>query len=134
MVAARLFLMLALLQLVWALFVPQPIDIYFHATYFVIGKGHVQILFAVTSVLFALLYVAAARWSYPLSAVLGLVHFFLATAAFMLLVSALPLRSLPPYASAAAYALPLGIMFFFLGCIILAANFGWNGIRRLQSR
>lgn len=134
MVVARLFLMLALLQLGWAFFEPQPIDIHLHATYFVIGKGHLQILFAVTSVVFALLYVTAVRWSYHLNAVLGLVHFFLATAAFRLLVSAFLLSSSSQYASAAAYAIPLGVLFFLLGCVILAINCGWACLRILQSR
>ena len=77
MLSARLFAALAILQFGLAMFenktAHQSIDVYFHATYFVVAKTHLQILQALASACFALIYLAAARWVlHPLNNSLGL--------------------------------------------------------------
>jgi heme/copper-type cytochrome/quinol oxidase subunit 1 len=76
MLSARLFAALAMLQFGLAMFesktAHQSIDVYFHATYFVVAKTHLQILQALASACFALIYLAAARWVlHPLNNSLG---------------------------------------------------------------
>jgi heme/copper-type cytochrome/quinol oxidase subunit 1 len=99
MLSAKLFATLAILQLGLALLESktghQSIDVYFHATYFVIAKFHLQTLLAVVNGFFGLVYFAASRWvSHPLNNSLGLTHFVLATIGFVLLSVSLPaLRS-----------------------------------------
>jgi len=90
MLSAKFFAALAVLQLGFALLAAraanQSLDVYFHATYFVIAPIHLQILLAISSACFALIYFAAFRWlPHPLSNSLGLTHFVLATIAFVLL-------------------------------------------------
>jgi Cytochrome C and Quinol oxidase polypeptide I len=86
----KFFAALAVLQLGFALLAAraanQSLDVYFHATYFVIAPIHLQILLAISSACFALIYFAAFRWlPHPLSNSLGLTHIVLATIAFVLL-------------------------------------------------
>ena len=64
----------------------QSIDVYFHATYFVAAKTHLQILQALASACFALICLAAARWVlHPLNNSLGLTHLVVATIGTVLL-------------------------------------------------
>jgi heme/copper-type cytochrome/quinol oxidase subunit 1 len=78
-----------------------------HATYFVVAKTHLQILQALASACFALIYLAAARWVlHPLNNSLGLTHLVVATigsvlltvslSAFVSLASASGLSAIPP--------------------------------------
>jgi len=71
MLSAKLFATLAILQLGLALLESRShllIDVYFHATYFVVGKSHMYIFLASASACFALTYFASSRWvSHPLS-------------------------------------------------------------------
>jgi heme/copper-type cytochrome/quinol oxidase subunit 1 len=84
MLSARLFSVLATLQLGLAVLenktTHRSIDVYFHATYFVVAKTHLQVLQALASACFALIYFAASRWvSHPQNNSLGLTHFVMAT-------------------------------------------------------
>jgi hypothetical protein len=81
MFTATLFAALAAVQIGLALSksrVPQAsVDIYFHATYLVIGKNSLQILLAIANVSFAVIYFAGSRSvTHPLSKALGLAHLF----------------------------------------------------------
>jgi heme/copper-type cytochrome/quinol oxidase subunit 1 len=105
MLSARLFAALAILQFCPALIGSkshQSIDIYLHATYFVIAKFHLQLFLALVSGFFGLIYFAASRWlSQPLNNSLGLTHFVIATLGFVLLSV-----SLSSFGSAAVGASP----------------------------
>jgi heme/copper-type cytochrome/quinol oxidase subunit 1 len=147
MLCAKLFATLAILQFGLALLESKPhqtIDIYLHATYFVIAKFHLQILLALASSFFGVIYFAASRWvSHPLNNSLGLTHFVLATVGFVLLSVSLSARGFAavsgsPAVQAINYwsllAATLGLLCFLLGCAILAVNCGLTGIRAYQLR
>jgi hypothetical protein len=140
--AAKLFAALAILQLGLAVVerrTPSGIDIYFHATYFVVGQAYSMGFLALTSALFALVY-AASHWvSHPLNSSLGLTHFVFALAAILFLHIAVftmdSANGLP--ASATAYrwvslGLWAGPCCFLLGCATLAVNCVWTGISVLR--
>ena len=148
MLSAKLFAVLAALQLGFALLAVgaahRSLDVLFHATYFVIAPIHLQILLALSSVCFALIYFAVFRWlSRPLSNSLGLTHLVMATIAFVLLSASL----FAPDSTAIAegltpapapqwrlFAAALGALSFLLGCATLAVNFTWTAITILRSR
>ena len=137
--AAKLFAALAILQLGLAVVerrTPSGVDIYFHATYFMVGQAYCMGFLAITSALFALVYVAASRWvSHPLNPSLGLTHFVFTLAALLFLHIAVftidSANGLP--ASGTAYrwvslGLWAGPCCFLLGCATLAVNCAWTGI------
>jgi heme/copper-type cytochrome/quinol oxidase subunit 1 len=117
----------------------QLVDVYFHATYLVVAKSHMQIFLALASACFALTYFAASRWVlHPLNNALGLAHFVLATIGFVLLsvslsaltseasANGLPAILSPIYWPPAA--LLAGVLCFLGGCAMLALNCGWTAI------
>jgi heme/copper-type cytochrome/quinol oxidase subunit 1 len=137
MLSAGLFAALAILQVGLALLesrTTQPsIDVLVHATYFVVGKIQLQILLALASACFALIYFAFSRWTlHPLNNSLGVTHFVMATIGFVLLsmtLSALSSAALAiglPAGQALNYwpgfALSGGVFCFLLGCAALAVN------------
>ena len=146
--AAKLFAALAILQLGLALFEGRrtrpSIDIYFHGTYFVVARAHWFELMAVTSALFALVYVAASRWVvHPLNSSLGLTHFVFALTGFVFLSNAFftigseMANGLP--AGRAVYhwvflAFSAGSFCFLLGCATLAVNCLCTGISFFRTR
>jgi hypothetical protein len=108
MLSAKLFAALAILQLSFPLLESraayQSVDVYFHATYFVIAPMHLHILLALISACSALIYFAAFRWLlHPLRNSLGLMYFVLATTAFVLLSMSL----FAPGSAAIAEGLPV---------------------------
>ncbi len=138
---AKLFAWLAILQLGLAVLERRTlsgVDIYFHATYFVVGQAYWLGFLAMTSALFALVYFAAFRWMlHPLNNSLGLMHFVFALAALVFLHIAVftkdsaIVNGFP--ASREAYrwvpfALLAGPFCFLLGCATLAVNCVWTGI------
>lgn len=147
MLSAKLFATLAILQLGFALLETkshQSIDVYFHATYFVISPIQLQILLALTSVCFALIYFAAFRWlAHSLNNSLGLTHFVLAAIGFVLLSmslsalgSATPANGLATVAAPSPWkllAIAIGVLSFLLGCATLAVNFVWTAITLFRS-
>jgi heme/copper-type cytochrome/quinol oxidase subunit 1 len=148
MLSAKLFATLAILQFGLALLESKPhqsIDIYLHSTYFVIAKFHLQILLALASGFFGLVYFAASRWVlHPLNNSLGLAHFVIATIGFVLLsMSFSALRSAasatgPPIGQSRNH-LPLllflvgGVLCFLLGCASLAVNCTWTAVTAFRS-
>lgn len=139
MLPAKLFAALAVMQLGIALIAgrtaPGSMDVYLHATYFVVAHIHLQIWLGLTSLCFALIYFGTFRWSrHPLNNSLGLTHFVMAMIGFVLLSGSL--LSLSRYASMSesthhwiGLAVPVGVLSFFLGCVTLAVNFIWTAIR-----
>jgi hypothetical protein len=86
----------------------QSIDGYFHATYFVVAKTHLQILQTLASACLALIYLAAARWVlHPLNNSLGLTHLVVATIGSVLLTVSLSAFVSLPSASGLS-AIPTG--------------------------
>jgi cytochrome c oxidase subunit I len=149
MLSAILFAALAILQFSLSLLEGRtthpPIDVYVHGTYFVVARFHFQILLALASTLFSLIYFAASRWTpRPLNNFLALTHFALAAIGFVLLsLSLLALKSeaLAIYSSqsrAPNYWLFLtfyaGALCFLLGCATLAVNCTWATIGAFRSR
>jgi heme/copper-type cytochrome/quinol oxidase subunit 1 len=145
--SAKLFATLAILQLGLALLEGKThlsVDIYVHATYFVIARFHLQILLALASGFFGLIYFAASRWvSHPLNNSLGLTHFVMATIGFVLLsVSLSEFRSAAASGSPSVQAMnhwpflaaTFGLLCLILGCAILAVNCGLTAIRVFQLR
>lgn len=145
MLYAKLFATLAILQLAMALLeskAHQSIDIYFHATYFVVARFNLEILLALTSGLFGLIYFAASRWvSHPLNNPLGLIHFVLATTGFVMLSASLYALRTPAASSSSAsqsihhwafLAATLGLLCFLLGCAVLFVNCGTTTIGAFQ--
>jgi len=142
---AKLFAILAIFQLCLALVngPPRPIDVYFHATYFVVGHTHLVGLMALTSVLFALVYFAASRWvSHPLSNSLGLIHFVFALAGFLFMSSAFTIGSAMAsrFRAEAVFTHWLLLVFlagsfcFLLGCATLATNCVWTAISVFRTK
>ncbi len=117
----------------------QSIDIYFHATYFVVARFNLEMLLALTSGLFGLIYFAASRWaSHPLNNLLGLTHFVLATTGFVMLSASLSALRSPAAGSSSAIqsinhwaflAATLGLLCFLIGCAVLFGNCGMTAIR-----
>jgi heme/copper-type cytochrome/quinol oxidase subunit 1 len=142
MLNAKLFATLVFLQLGVVLLEGRThpsIDLYFHATYFVIPKIHLQILLALVNGSFGLIYFVSSRWvSHPLNNSLGFIHFVLSALGFVLFsVSLSALRSAAVSGSPtihywAVLAAPLGSLCFMLGCAILAVNCGLTAIRAFQ--
>jgi len=139
---ATLFAALAAVQIGLALLksrVPQAsVDIYFHATYLVIRKNHLQILLAIANVSFAVIYFAGSRSvTHPLSKALGLAHFVLSMVGFVFLTVTLSwlTRELPSVEAQVRYAFLLvtGVLCLLLGCAILAVNCALTGIAALRS-
>ena len=148
MLSAKLFATLAILQVGLALLGSKPsyesIDVYIHATYFVIGHFHLMGLLAITSGFFALVYLAASQWVlYPLNNSLGITHFILALTGFLLLWVALF-----SIKSATATGQPLdgvvinhwrfpaffvGGFCFLLGCVTLAVNCAWTALAAFRT-
>jgi heme/copper-type cytochrome/quinol oxidase subunit 1 len=148
MLSARLFAALAMLQFGLAMFenktAHQSIDVYFHATYFVVAKTHLQILRALASACFALIYLVAARWVlHPLNNSLGLTHLVVATigsvlltvslSAFGSLASASGLSAIPPVNHWPLLACFAGVLCFLSGCAMLAVNSTWAAITVFRS-
>jgi heme/copper-type cytochrome/quinol oxidase subunit 1 len=147
MLSAKLFATLAILQLGLALLESrtshQLIDVYFHATYFVVAKSHMYIFLALASACFAVTYFAAFRWVlHPLNNSLSLTHFVMATLGFVLLsvwLSALRsvLASANDLPTVRAYwpvlALLAGALCFLFGCATLAVNCAWTAITVFRS-
>jgi hypothetical protein len=138
---ARLFAALAILQLGLAVVerrTPSGVDIYFHGTYFMVGQAYWMGFLAVTSALFALVYVAAFRWVlHPLNNSLGLTHFVFALAAPVLLQIAVftidsemanDLSASSEAYQRISFALWAGPCCFLLGCATLAVNCVWTGV------
>jgi heme/copper-type cytochrome/quinol oxidase subunit 1 len=148
MLSAKLFATLAILQFGLALLeskAHQSIDIHLHSTYFVIAKFHLQILLALASGFFGLVYFAASRWVlHPLNNSLSLTHFVMATIGFVLLsMSFSALRSAasatgPPIGQSPNH-LPLrlflvgGVLCFLSGCASLAVNCTWTAVTAFRS-
>lgn len=121
MLSAKLFATLAILQLGFAVLEsrmpPKSVDVYFHATYFVIGHIHIMGATALASACFALVYLAASRWVlHPLNDSLGVTHFVFALTGFVLLSVAL----FSDYWQ--LFAFLVGGFCFLLGCATLALN------------
>jgi heme/copper-type cytochrome/quinol oxidase subunit 1 len=148
MLSARLFAALAMLQFGLAMFenktARQSIDVYFHATYLVVAKTHLQILQALASACFALIYLVAARWVlHPLNNSLGLTHLVVATigsvlltvslSAFGSLASASGLSAIPPANHWPLLACFAGVLCFLSGCAMLAVNSTWTAITVFRS-
>ena len=147
MLNAKLFATLVFLQLGAALLERKThpsIDLYFHATYFVISKIHLQVLMALVNGFFGLIYFASSRWlSHPLSNSLGLIHFVLSALGFVLFsvsLSALGFAALSGSRTVQAInywpvlAAPLGLLCLIFGSAILAVNCGLTAIRGFQLR
>ena len=143
---AKLFAALAILQLGLAVLErrsPSGVDIYFHATYFVVGQAYWMGFLAASSALFALVYFAASRWVlHPLNWPLGLTHFVFALATLLLLqIAVLTMDSpmangLPPSGDAFRWislGLWAGPCCFLLGCSTLALNCVWTGISAFRA-
>jgi heme/copper-type cytochrome/quinol oxidase subunit 1 len=147
MLPAKLFATLAVLQATLALFfalvrsrtLSLSMDVFLHATYYVIGRVELMGLAALISACFALIYFAASRWVLrPLKNSLGIAHFVFALIGFALLFAHLLLmRSLIPFgdepvnrslAFFASLAFFVGGFSFFLGCATLAVNCAWTAI------
>jgi heme/copper-type cytochrome/quinol oxidase subunit 1 len=148
LLSARLFAVLAILQFGLAMFenktAHQSIDVYFHATYFVVAKTHLQIIQALASACFALIYLAASRWVlHPLNNFLGLTHLVVATigsvllsvslSAFVSLPSASGLPAIPPANHWPLLACFAGVLCFLSGCAMLAVNCTWTAITVFRS-
>jgi heme/copper-type cytochrome/quinol oxidase subunit 1 len=144
MLAAGLFAALATLQSGLAVVenktTHQSIDVYFHATYFVVAKTRLQVLQALASAGFALIYFAASGWvSHPQNNSLGLTHFVMATIGSVLLAVSLPAFGSSPSAIPPANHWPLpacfaGLLCFLSGCAMLAVNCTWAAITVFRSR
>jgi heme/copper-type cytochrome/quinol oxidase subunit 1 len=143
MLSAKLFATLAVLQIGFALLeartAHQSVDVYFNATYFVIAIIHLEVLLALTSACFALIYFAASRWLlHPLSNFLGLTHFVMATIGLGLL--SMCLSALGSAGNAATVLshwtlfAAVGAMSFLLGCTTLAVNCTWTAVTVFRSR
>ena len=146
--SAKLFATLAILQVGLALLErrkpAKSIDVYFHATYFVIGHFHLMGLMALASACFAVIYFAASRWAlHPLSNSLGITQFVLALTGFVL-ISAVLISIKPATASGEPVdevvihrqflALFVGGLCFLLSCVTLAVNCGWTAIAAFRSK
>jgi heme/copper-type cytochrome/quinol oxidase subunit 1 len=149
MLSAKLFATLAIMQVALvALFrsktPSESIDVFFHATYFVIGRIHLMGLTALASACFALIYFAASRWVLrPLNNSLGITHFVLALAGYILLfVAVYSIRAMTasgePMGRAVipwrVFAFLVGVFCFLLGCVTLAVNCVWTTIAAFRSR
>jgi heme/copper-type cytochrome/quinol oxidase subunit 1 len=148
MLNAKLFDTLVSLQLGVALLEGRThpsIDLFFHATYFVIPKIHLQTLLALINGLFGLIYFASSRWvSHPLNNSLGLIHFVLSALGFVLFsvsLSALGSAALSDSSTGQssdhywpALTATLGLLCSLLGCATLAVNCGLTAIRAFQPR
>jgi heme/copper-type cytochrome/quinol oxidase subunit 1 len=146
MLSAKLFAVLAVLQLGFALLesrtAHQSVDVFFHATYFVIPIIHLRFLLALTSACFALIYFAAFRWLlHPLSNSLGLTHFVMATIGLVLLSvylfapgsAANDLSAVPVPSHGTLLAAVIGALSFLFGCATLAVNCTWAAIAVFRS-
>ena len=145
MLAARLFAALAILQFGLAMFENKTAQqSIVHATYFVVAKTHLQILQALASACFALIYLAASRWVlHPLNNSLGLTHLVVATmgsvllsvslSAFVSLASASGLSAIPPANHWPLLACFAGVLCFLSGCAMLAVNCRWTAITVFRS-
>src|ERR1700722_12218630 len=92
MLAAKLFGALSALVVFLALVGSgrSSIDLYVHSTYIVLSARHLQLLIAVIIAVFALIYLAAARWSpRDLNNFLSLLHFVLTVVGVLLLAAAI---------------------------------------------
>jgi heme/copper-type cytochrome/quinol oxidase subunit 1 len=148
MLSVKLFATLAILQAGLALLESRTpsksIDIYFHATYFVIAHIHLMGLMALASACFALVYLAACRWAqHPLNSSLGITHFILALTGFLLLSVALfsvrtatgtgePVGQTVNHWHVLAFL--VGGFCFLLGCATLAVNCAWTAIAAFRSQ
>jgi heme/copper-type cytochrome/quinol oxidase subunit 1 len=142
MLSVKLFAALAVLQAGLALLESRTpsksIDVYFHATYFVIAHIHLMGLMALASACFALVYLATSRWVlHPLNSSLGITHFILAVTGFLLLSVALfsvrtatgagePVGQTVNQWQVLAFL--VGGFCFLLGCATLAVNCAWTAI------
>lgn len=136
MLSAKLFAALALLQTGWALFERETshrsFDIYFHATYFVIGKIHVVVLLALTSACFALIYFAASRWlRHPLNSAVGLLHVVLSTITFSIFLVCMSSLGFETTANHhwRLLACLVGVACFLAGWAVLVMNCIWTAVR-----
>ena len=148
MLSAKLFASLAILQAGLALLESRTpsksIDVYFHATYFVIAHIHLMGLMALASACFALVYLAASRWvSHPLNNSLGITHFILALTGFLLLtVTPFSIRTATGAGEPVGQmvnqiqvlALLVGGFCYLLGCATLAMNCAWTAIVAFRSQ
>ncbi len=146
MLAAKLFAALAVLQVGLAALesrtTPQSVDIGVHGTYLVVDRIELQITLALASACFALTYFAASRWvAHPLNSSLGVMHFVMATTAFVLLLSlytlkpAAPANALPEQAPNhwPLFVLLAGVVCFISGCATLAVNCIWTTLTTFWS-
>ena len=149
MLSAKLFATLAIMQVALvALFKSKTpsrsIDVFFHATYFVIDHIHLMGLTALVSACFALIYFAASRWVLrPLNNSLGITHFVLALAGYILLfVAVYSIRAMAasggPVGRAVNHldvlAFLVGVFCFLLGCVTLAVNCAWTAIAAFRAQ
>lgn len=155
MLLAKLFTVLAFLLLGFALLEGRatrtPIDVYFHATYLVISPFHFQVLEALTSFGFGLIYLAAARWvQHPLNRTLGIVHLGLVTIGILLVSIAMSaiggatvnlgktfgifIATATMSGEPAPRVWPLfaGSVSFISGCAVLAVNIVWTIIQTFR--
>ncbi|MGA2814587.1 MAG: cbb3-type cytochrome c oxidase subunit I [Candidatus Acidiferrum sp.] len=148
MLSVKLFATLAILQVSIALLESRTpsksVDVYFHATYFVIGHIHLMGLMAVASAFFALVYLTASRWAlHPLNNSLGIAHFvFVLIGCASLSIAFFSIRSATasgaPVSGAVDHwqfrALLVGVFCFLLGCATLAMNCTWTAIAALRAQ
>lgn len=145
MLAAKLFATLTILHVGLALLESETrrsIDIHIHDTYFVIPGFLLQIVLALVSGFFGLVYFAASRWvSHPLNNSLGLTHFALVTIGYVLLwvflsapgsAAGTGSMAVPAIKHWTFCAATLGLLSSLLGCTILALNCGLTAIRAFQ--
>jgi heme/copper-type cytochrome/quinol oxidase subunit 1 len=148
MLSVKLFATLAILQAGLALLEsrtpPKSIDVYFHATYFVIAHIDLMGLMALASACFALIYLAASRWVlHPLNNSLAITHFILALTGFLLLSAALfsigagtgtgePVGQTVNQCQVLAFL--VGGFCFLLGCATLAVNCAWTAIAAFRAQ
>src|SRR5258708_35543039 len=149
MLTAKLFATVAIMQVALvALFKSKTpsksIDVFFHATYFVIDHIHLMGLTALVSACFALIYFAASRWVLrPLNNSLGITHFVLALAGYILLfVAVYSIRAMAasggPLGRAVKHLDVLsflgGVFCFLLGFVTLAVNCAWTAIAAFRAQ
>jgi heme/copper-type cytochrome/quinol oxidase subunit 1 len=148
MLSAKLFATLAIMQVALALLgskaPSKSSDVYFHATYFVIGHIHLMGLTALASACFALIYFAASRWVLrPLNNSLGITHFVLALVGYILLLVAIywiramtasgePVGRVVNHWHVLAFL--VGVFCFLLGCVTLVVNCAWTTIAAFRSQ
>jgi hypothetical protein len=124
---AKLFLTLAVLELGLAP-LTSPYDIHF-------GRIRLQILLALVSGCFALIYFGASRMPRPLNHYLGLTHFVMTSigisavwATFFAFKS-----EIDPYHRWMGLNLLIGILCWLLGCVTLAVNCTWTAVAVVRS-